>query len=129
MKKFIFLLFILISIVSPQSNFTDPIFDLQKIMNEPLDVKIIKSIKKENIVIQEIEFTSEFYQEKPIRIYGIIAFPEDAKNLPAIFWSMPGMAPAGIELCEVRPCIIRAESKGLKPLCSERDGGFQGKEL
>ncbi|MCX7706216.1 MAG: hypothetical protein N2115_08200 [bacterium] len=100
MNKIILFLFGLVSMVFSQTDFVEPIFNLEKIINEPLDTKIINTSKKENIVIQEIEFTSEHYQGKPVRIYGIIAFPEDAKTLPAIFWSQAGMAPANTGMPE-----------------------------
>ena len=84
-----------------QVRFKEPIFDLEKIINEPLEEKILNVKQKDNIIIQEVEFTSEQSQGKPVRIYGIVAFPDGAKNLPAIFWSQGGMAPANIAMPEL----------------------------
>lgn len=100
MKKHIFLFFLTGIAAFSQIVFKEPLFNLDKIINEPLDTKILSTKEKEKIVIQEIEFTSEQYQGKPIRIYGIVAFPENAKSLPAIFWSQAGMAPANSHMPE-----------------------------
>lgn len=94
MKKFVFFLCIGGAMVFGQAGFVDPIFNLQAIQSDPLDAKILNTTTKEGIVIQEIEFTAEKYQGKDVRIYGIIAFPENCKNMPAILWCQAGMAPA-----------------------------------
>ncbi|MCM8817173.1 MAG: hypothetical protein NC913_06665 [Candidatus Omnitrophica bacterium] len=101
MNKYILCFFIGTLLAFAQPDFVDPIFNMDSIINEPLDAKIISEKKKENIVIQEVEFTSEQYQGKLVRIYGIVAFPEGAKNLPAIFWSQGGMAPANTGMPEL----------------------------
>jgi dienelactone hydrolase len=94
MKKIILFLIMGWVVLFAGTDFVDPIFNINSIINDPLDVKIISTTKQGNIIIQEVEFTSEVYQEKPVRIYGIIGFPEGANKLPAIFWSQSGMAPA-----------------------------------
>jgi len=94
MKKFLFLAVVFAGIVFGQNQFGEPIFNLESIINDPLDAKILNETKKENVCFREVEFTSEFYQGKPVRIYGIVAFPENAKSFPAIFWSQAGMSPA-----------------------------------
>jgi dienelactone hydrolase len=73
----------------------DPIFDLKKIQTEPLEVKSIKPpVEKDGLIIEHLEYTSQLHQGQPIRVKGILAYPKGAKKKPAVFFSMPGMAPA-----------------------------------
>lgn len=75
----------------------DPVFDFNFIFNEPLKPKILKKTEKESIVIEEVEFTSDYdCTGKPIRTFGILAYPKAGKNLPAIVWAQGGMANAGL---------------------------------
>lgn len=99
-KKIVFFMAVVTMMGFAQSVFIEPVFNMEAIINEPLDSKIIRTTKKENIVIQEVEFTSEIYQGKPVRIYGIIAFEEKTEKMPAIFWSQAGMAPANTGMPE-----------------------------
>lgn len=71
-----------------------PLFDMEAITGEPLDGKVLESSKEDGIVLEKIEFTSRLVDGKPERVQGVFAYPEGGKNLPAIFWSMGGMAPA-----------------------------------
>lgn len=103
MKKIILYILVIftMNVVYAQNQFNEVIFNLKAIMNDPLDAKILSTTKKENIVFQEVEFTSEIYQNSPVRIYGIVAFPEGAHKLPAIFWSQAGMSPANKAMPEL----------------------------
>ncbi|HOJ31394.1 MAG TPA: hypothetical protein PK165_03725 [bacterium] len=83
----------LFSVLNAQQ-FVEPLFDVKAILEQDLDARILNTSVRDGIVLQEVEFTSEIYQGKPVRIYGIVGFPEGAKKLPAIFWSQAGMAPA-----------------------------------
>ncbi len=93
MKTTMILLMAAASILYGQQ-FTEPIFNIQAIVQQPLDAKILSSSVSDGIVLQEVEFTSEVYQNNPVRIYGIVGFPEGAKKIPGILWCQPGMAPA-----------------------------------
>ncbi|MGC9066584.1 MAG: alpha/beta hydrolase family protein, partial [Candidatus Ratteibacteria bacterium] len=93
MKTTIFLLMAIASILYGQQ-FTEPIFNIQTIVEQVLDAKILSRSVSDGIVLQEVEFTSEVYQNNPVRIYGIVGFPEGAKKIPAILWCQAGMAPA-----------------------------------
>lgn len=73
----------------------DPSFDLDAIFKGPLDAKTLKTSTAEGgVVVEEIEYTSQVFAGKPIRIFGILAYPEGASKKPAVFFGMPGMAPA-----------------------------------
>ena len=74
---------------------TDPVFDLKSIQEAPLDAVVRKTSAADGIVTEEIEYTAEVVAGKPVRIFGMLAFPRGGKRLPALFWSQPGMAPAG----------------------------------
>ena len=73
----------------------DPLFDFDAIVNEPLRAKILHEKKTEGIVIQEIEYDGGRKDGQPVRVFGILAYPEGGRQLPAVFWSQSGMAPAG----------------------------------
>src|SRR5690349_12242751 len=73
----------------------DPIFDFQAIQNDPLDAKVLKTTEEDGLVIQEVEYNGPVLDGKPVRIFGILAYPKGGTKLPAIFWSQNGMAPAG----------------------------------
>ena len=73
----------------------DPIFDMKKIQNQPLKIKNIKPpFEKGGVILEHVEYTSQLYEGQPIRVKGILAYPKGAKKKPAVFFSMPGMAPA-----------------------------------
>lgn len=81
---------------------TDPVFDFKAILGDPLDAKVLKSAESapasgtvKTIITEEIEYTGETRDGKPLRIFGILAYPKGGTKLPAIFWSQGGMAPAG----------------------------------
>ena len=66
-------------------------------MGDPLDAKSLKEPEeKAGIVVEKVEFTSQIFEEKPIRVMGYLAYPKGAKARPAVFFSMPGMAPANV---------------------------------
>ena len=73
----------------------DPIFDLKRIQSDPLDAKTIKPpVAKDGLVVEHVEYTSQLHEGRPVRVKGILAYPKGAKTRPAVFFSMPGMAPA-----------------------------------
>lgn len=72
----------------------EELFDLRAILNDPLDAKVLETTKSDGIVTEKFEITSRVVDGKPERIEGLFAYPEGAKALPAVFWSMGGMAPA-----------------------------------
>ena len=73
----------------------DPVFDFQQIISDALDVRLLKSTEREGVVVEEIEYTAHVWNGKPVRIYGIQAYPKGGRDLPAIFWSQGGMYRAG----------------------------------
>jgi len=72
----------------------DPVFDLEAIMTDPAGVVVLETEVDNGVVFETIEFTSRIVDGKPERITGIYAYPEGGRSLPAVFWSMGGMAPA-----------------------------------
>lgn len=80
---------------SAQDVVDDPVFNFEKIYRDPLDVKLIKSSEEKGLVMEELEYTAEVYQGKPVRIFAVLAYPKDGKNLPAVYWSQGGMYEAG----------------------------------
>lgn len=73
----------------------DPIFDLKKIQIEPLETLAINPpVEKDGLIIEHVEYTSQVHEGRPIRVKGILAYPKGAMKKPAVFFSMPGMAPA-----------------------------------
>lgn len=72
----------------------DPVFDHAAIVRDPLDAQLISRTKDNGLIIEEIEYTSEVVDDQPIRMRGILAYPAGGSDLPSIFWSQPGMAPA-----------------------------------
>lgn len=103
------------SSISKAGDAADPIFNFKAICNDPLDAKMLKSREwtpaanpndpleskvypastVKTVVIEEIEYTAEILSGKPVRIFGILAYPKGGTNLPAIYWSQGGMYAAG----------------------------------
>ncbi|HCE43256.1 MAG TPA: hypothetical protein DET40_06890 [Lentisphaeria bacterium] len=75
----------------------EELFDLESIMKDPVDAKILTTEIKDGVVFQNIEYTTRVVDGSPERIQGILAFPEGAKSLPGVYWSMGGMAKANPE--------------------------------
>lgn len=81
---------------------TDPVFDFNFIANEPLQSKLLKLSEHDGIIVEEIEFMSDYDPAgKPIRTFGILAYPKGGKNLPGIVWAMGGMADAEVSFPEI----------------------------
>ena len=74
---------------------TDPLFDLEAIIADPVDYKVVETEREDGIVFERFEFTSRVVSNMPERLEGIYAYPEGGRSLPALFWSMGGMAKAG----------------------------------
>jgi hypothetical protein len=80
----------------------DTVFDFNFIFNEPLQSKILKKTVKDGVAVEEVEFTSDYDRDgKQIRTFGILAYPEGGRNLPAIVWAQGSMADAGLYFPEV----------------------------
>jgi hypothetical protein len=80
----------------------DPVFDIGWIETAPLDAETTKREVKDGIVIEHVSFVGDREVDgKPIRLVGILAYPEGGKDLPAIMWGQGGMAPAGAYFPEV----------------------------
>ena len=72
------------------------VFPMKDIISKPLDAKVLKTTEKDGIVIEEVEFTSDTDPAgKPVRTFGVLAYPKGGKKLPAIMWGQSGMYPAG----------------------------------
>ena len=67
-----------------------PVFDFDRILGDPLEAKVLTTRQEEGVVLQEVEYTVG----QSVRVYGILGYPEEGTNLPAIFWSQSGMYPA-----------------------------------
>lgn len=72
----------------------DPLFDLAAIMTDPVEAVVLDKEVDNGVVFETIEFTSRVVDGEPERITGIFAYPEGGRALPAVFWSMGGMAAA-----------------------------------
>ena len=72
----------------------DPVFDLNAITNDPVDAVTLEKTVEDGVVFETIEFTSRVADGKPERVQGILAYPDGGRKLPAVFWSMGGMAAA-----------------------------------
>jgi len=79
----------------------DPVFDLDAIMHDPVEAVVLDKAVENGVVFETIEFTSRVVDGKPERIKGIYAFPDGGQALPAVFWSMGGMAPANRSFPEI----------------------------
>ncbi|MCX5661502.1 MAG: prolyl oligopeptidase family serine peptidase [Planctomycetota bacterium] len=76
----------------------DPLFDFNAIINDPLDVEVLKTTTSDGLVTEEFEYTSFKVDGKPDRVRGILVRPEDGSHkVPAVFWSQSGMYNAGPE--------------------------------
>jgi dienelactone hydrolase len=73
----------------------DPLFDLKAIMTDPVDYVLLEKAVEDGIVFEMFEYTSRVVSNTPERVKGIFAYPEGGQALPAVYWSMGGMAPAG----------------------------------
>ena len=73
----------------------DPVFDLRAITSDPLDAKALKRESVDGVVVEHVEFTSDTGPDgKPIRTFGILAYPEGKTAVPGIVWGQSGMADA-----------------------------------
>ena len=71
------------------------VFDIEAMQEEALYPVLLSSAQSDGLVTEEIEFTSDHdLGGKPIRTYGILAYPKSGRNLPAILWCQSGMADA-----------------------------------
>lgn len=72
----------------------DPLFDLESIMSEPVAYEVLESETVDGIVFEKFEFTSRVVEGAPERVWGIYAWPEGGRDLPAVFWCQGGMSAA-----------------------------------
>jgi len=80
----------------------DPVFNFNAIFKDPLDVKVLSSKEVRDeltrnvpVVVEEVEYTAEVMNGKPVRIYGVLAYPKEGRDLPGVYWSQGGMYAAG----------------------------------
>ncbi len=83
-----------VSSTTPQAPQEELLFDMAAIQSDPVDATVLSTEEVDGIVYQNIEYTSRVVDGKPERIQGIYAFPKGGTKLPAVYWSMGGMAPA-----------------------------------
>jgi len=76
-------------------SFEEPLFDWKRILEDPLEAKVLKSSEAEGIVVEQIEYASQVKDGNTERVGGILAYPKGGTKLPAVFWSQPGMYDAG----------------------------------
>jgi hypothetical protein len=97
-KRLIVIVGTYLALVSPVFSANDmteeSLFDMHAIMTDPLDIKVLGSTEKSGVIIEKLEFNGDTHNGKPVRIYGVLGYPKDAKKVPAIFWSQSGMYPA-----------------------------------
>lgn len=74
---------------------TDPLFDMETIIAEPVAYEALETEVVDGIVFENFEFTSRVVDGQAERLQGIFAYPEGGHDLPAVYWSQGGMAPAG----------------------------------
>jgi dienelactone hydrolase len=79
---------------SPDTLPSDPSFNIQAIINDPLDARVLSTETEGGLRFETVEFTSQTFSGTPIRVSGILGLPNSEGRHPAIFFSMPGMAPA-----------------------------------
>lgn len=79
---------------APHSPPEEPLFDMAAIMGDPVDATVLATEEVDGVVYQNLEYTSRIADGKPERIQSIYAFPKGGTKLPAVYWSMGGMAPA-----------------------------------
>ena len=72
----------------------DPIFDLKKLTDPPLDATLLSRSETNGIAIEEVRFFSEQDGTNRVEIFAIMAYPKEAKALPAVIWNQGGMAQA-----------------------------------
>lgn len=73
----------------------DPVFDLPKLLATPVDGKVTKATEKDGIILEEVLYHSEMDGDKRVDIFGILAYPKGARQLPAIVWCQGGLSAAG----------------------------------
>ncbi len=78
------------TIAAPES-----LFDMETIIAEPVAYEVLETEVVDGIVFENFEFTSRVVDGEPERIQGIFAYPDGGHDLPAVYWSQGGMAPAG----------------------------------
>ena len=66
---------------------------------------MLEENKTGDVVIQRVEFAGPKKDGKPIRVFGILAFPAGGTKLLAVFWSqngiprlIPGASAPGIQI-------------------------------
>ncbi len=94
-RKWMAVVLTAVGLQGPTIAATDPLFDMETIMAEPVAYEMLESEVVEGIVFETFEFTSRVVAGEPERIRGIFAYPEGGRDLPAVYWCQGGMAPAG----------------------------------
>ena len=87
------------------------IYNIDKLNEVPLDVKIEKEYEKNGMLVKELTFTSEVFNGETIRIFGFYAFPQKQEDKqPGILAIAGGNAPTPLSMVEEwvkngYPCI------------------------
>jgi dienelactone hydrolase len=55
----------------------EDIWGLEEMRELPLDVEVLSSESIDGVTVEEIYFTSEIVNDKPVRVYGFLAKPEE----------------------------------------------------
>jgi len=72
----------------------DAIFDVQSIIDTPLNPKVLTRSEKDGIVTEEVMFHSEMDGKKSVDIFAYFCYPKGAKKLPAFIWNQAGLGKA-----------------------------------
>jgi dienelactone hydrolase len=99
LRRFRWAVLLLLPVATPATPASNPIpadpsFDLQAIFHDPLDARILKTETENGLRFETVEFTSQTFSGTPIRVSGLLGLPPSEGRHPAVFFSMPGMAPA-----------------------------------
>ncbi len=72
-----------------------PPFDMQAIIEAPLEPETLKREVRDGIVIEHVTFNGDRDRDGAIlRLSGILAYPEGGSDLPALLWCQGGMGDA-----------------------------------
>lgn len=92
---FILAILVLLASISRADAFKDPVFDVAALASTPLNAKVLKGpYEKDGVMVEEVQFHSEMDGRKSVDIFGILAYPKDAKALPAFIWNQGGLSQA-----------------------------------
>jgi len=112
------LILVLIGAASAGPADIDP-YRLDELAKLPLDVKVIKDTVTDGIRVMHVRFTSEVYEGRPVRIFGIYAVGAAVEGkVPGVLWTQSGLARAS----EHFPMLLARRGYG----CLCIDAPFRG---